>query len=314
MWKIKKPKKKFIYSAISCVNRHLPNDPSSKFQIAWEINPHMKKGAASFSVAAQEHHRFITALKFTGADLHEVPFVRGAYDSVFMKDSALVKSDSHQVKAFLATFKTNERSSETQTRARALEKLGVEVCGQASSYFEGGDLVDTGNSFSLLGYGFRTDKDVSSELSDFMDKEVIPLEIVDPHFYHLDTALNATTVDDNCYVFAYRHAFSQNSWKMLQSLPAINLIEVSRKEAMLFGLNWVESDNTIILGSFVPEIMDHLRLLGKSIVHTPLSQFQLAGGSAACLVAQVHESSDITQVYQNIEARRKAPVYQRSFN
>ncbi len=314
MWKIKKPKTKFIYSAISCVNRHLPNDPSSKFQIAWEINPHMKKGAASFSVAAQEHQRFITALKFTGADLHEVPFVRGAYDSVFMKDSAIVKADVTQVRAFLATFRTNERATETQTRARALEKLGVTIQGQATTYFEGGDFVDANQDFSFLGYGFRTDKDVSSELSTFMDKEVIPLEIVDPHFYHLDTALNTITADDNCYVFAYRHAFSENSWKLLQSLPSINLIEVSRKEAMLFGLNWVESDNTIILGSFVPEIMDHLRMLGKSIVHTPLSQFQLAGGSAACLVAQVHEVPEFARLYQNVEAQRKVPAYQRSLN
>jgi N-dimethylarginine dimethylaminohydrolase len=314
MWKIKKIKKRFICSAVSCVNRHLPHDPSSKFQIAWEINPHMKKGATSFSVAVQEHHRFITALKFTGADVHEVPFIRGAYDSVFMKDSAIVKAETKQIKAFLATFKTNERATETQARARALEKLGVTVCGQATTYFEGGDFVDTCSDFSFLGYGFRTDKDVSSELSDFMDKEVIPLEIVDPHFYHLDTALNATIMDENCYVFAYRNAFSENSWKLLQSLPSINLVEVSRKEAMLFGLNWVESDNTIILGSFVPEIMDHLRLLGKSIVHTPLTQFQLAGGSAACLVSQVYESPDTPRVYENIEVQRKTPVYQRSLN
>lgn len=314
MWKIKKQKKKFIYSAISCVNRHLSQDPCSKFQIAWEINPHMKKGAASFSIAAQEHQRFITALKFTGASVSEVPFIRGAYDSVFMKDSAIIKTDSIQAQAFLATFKTDERASETKTRARTLEKLGVKVQGQASSYFEGGDFVDTCKEFSFLGYGFRTDKDVSSELSTFMDKEVIPLEIVDPHFYHLDTALNATMVGDNCYVFAYRNAFSQKSWKLLQSLPAINLIEVSRTEAMLFGLNWVESDETIIIGSFVPEIMDHLCLLGKSIVHTPLSQFQLAGGSAACLVAQVYEHSDFTQVHQNISTQRNATVYQRSLN
>ncbi len=99
----------------------------------------------------------------------------------------------------------------------------------------------------------------------------------------------ALSVLKNGIAFAYPGAFTKESWKQLTSLPSLSrIISVTRSEALGFGLNWVEVENTILLGREIPSLISKLKALGKNVIVTPLSQFQLAGGSAACLVAYVH--------------------------
>lgn len=280
---------KFILSSL-CTPK-ISEDPAHGFQIAWQINPHMKIGSSSLRLAFQEHDRFKEALKFAGAEISQVPFVKGAYDCVFMKDNATLIQKNKSKFAFLGTPKTRERQREQKHRARALENLGVKVARQAKSYFEGGDLVVcSSHRIAFVGYGFRTDKSAAVELEHFLGFEVQPLELVDAHFYHLDTAFNIVATPKGCVVLACKDAFTAKSWKLIKSHPkVVSVVEIPAKEAMLFGLNWVEVNHTIILGSNVPTVARALKKLGKHVVVTPLSQFQLAGGSAACLVAPVYD-------------------------
>lgn len=283
------PSPKFILSAL-CTNE-ISKDPSHAFQIAWKINPYMKIGSSNLRLAFQEHDRFKEALKFAGAKISQVPFVQGAYDSVFMKDNALIIEKNKNKLAFLGTPKMRERQAEQIHRATALENLGVEVARQSKSFFEGGDLVVCAwHRLAFVGYGFRTDKAAAMELENFLGFEVQPLELVDPHFYHLDTVLNIIATPNGCVVLTCKKAFTEKSWKLLKSLPKIErVVEIPPHEAMQFGLNWVEVKDTVIIGSNVPTIAHALKKLGKHVVVTPLTQFQLAGGSAACLVAPVYD-------------------------
>jgi N-dimethylarginine dimethylaminohydrolase len=288
MLNIEATQPKFILSSL-CTSQ-VAEDPTAGFQIAWEINPHMKVGASSLPLAFQEHDRFKAALQFAGATLCQVPFVKGAYDCVFMKDNALIIQKNNKKKALLGTPKTKERQCEQEHRAVALENLGVEVTHQASSYFEGGDLVvSTAHQIAFVGFGFRTDLTARAEIEEFLSFEVIALELVNAHFYHLDTAFNVVSTPEGCVVFACREAFTNASWEQLKHhSKVVAVVEIPSEEAMRFGLNWVEVNNTVILGSKVKTIARELRALGRHVVVTPLSQFQLAGGSAACLVAPVY--------------------------
>ena len=59
-----------------------------------------------------------------------------------------------------------------------------------------GDLLVAGDVL-LAGTGFRTDPRAHAEAERVLGLPVVPLELVDPRFYHLDTAivvLDATTV------------------------------------------------------------------------------------------------------------------------
>src|SRR5690606_30800556 len=89
--------------------------------------------------------------------------------------------------------------------------------------------------------------------------------------------------------FVYPEAFTPDSYRRLKSFSGFKkVIEVPRDEAMSFALNWVEVGNSIIIGSYVPNIQAILEFLGKTVRIVPLTQFQFAGGSAACLTSQVH--------------------------
>lgn len=265
------------------------------FQVAWRINPHMEVGSAVIEEAIREHALFQESLRSSGATVLNVPFVHGAYDSIFAKDNAVLSSSNRGAFALLAKPLYPERQNEQELRAASLQSIGFEVIGRTQETFEGGDLVvlpDRRGAF--LGFGFRSTWRVIDELSEFLGVPVTPLQLKDPFFYHLDTAL---AVLNDGTAFAYQDAFTEESWRRLQSTESLRtVIPVSRKEAIQFGLNWVEVGNTVILGSYVPEVIAALKFIGKQVEVVPLGQFQKAGGSAACLVAQVHLKESLNQV------------------
>lgn len=57
-----------------------------------------------------------------------------------------------------------------------------------------GDLLMVGERV-LAGYGFRTDQRAHAEIAAVLGLPVVSLELVDPRFYHLDTAL--AVLDDH---------------------------------------------------------------------------------------------------------------------
>lgn len=258
------------------------------FQVAWAINPHMKIGAACPEKALQQHSSFTHALKEAGAQIITLPFVHGAYDSVFMKDSAILKRTARGTQALLTRPRHKERHVETQHRQHTLTQYGFQVCRQSYSPLEGGDVViDPYAKKAFMGFGFRSSRKAVEDLQQFLGMEVIPLELKNPLFYHLDVAL---AILNDGTALACKEAFTDESWQTLQrEMGRQSLIAVAEKDARHFGLNWVEVGNTIILGSFLPRLMEILKALGKKVRYTPLDQFQLAGGSAACLVSRVHE-------------------------
>ena len=93
---------------------------------------------------------------------------------------------------------------------------------------------------------------------------------------------------------ACRDAFTAESLRQLHAHPAIaRVVDIPRDEALRFGLNLVEVDGAVVMGSRAPTVEQAVTARGFRLVHTPLPEFQLAGGSAACLVARIHEVDDV---------------------
>ena len=79
----------------------------------------------------------------------------------------------------------------------------------------------------LAGYGFRTDRRAHDEIAAAVAMPVVSLELVDPRFYHLDTAL--AVLDDTTIAY-YPQAFSAESrTRLLELFP--DAIEVARADA-----------------------------------------------------------------------------------
>ena len=173
---------RFFMSRPRCAASCSRSGEACAFQVAWAINPHMRVGAADPQRAVAQHAGLIRALGGAGASVVTVPFVHGAFDSVFMKDNAvIVQRASGGIDALLALPKHEERGQEQRARARAMRGLGIGVAATPAAPLEGGDIVVLpGALAAFLGHGFRSSRRAASSLESFLGSEIVPVELRDP--------------------------------------------------------------------------------------------------------------------------------------
>lgn len=284
----------FVVSAPRCAGgcRLDARSGACSYRVAWSINPHMVVGSADPARAVRQHASFVRTLLRNGAQLSTVPFVHGAYDSVFAKDSAILIKDGPCLRAMLAHPLFGERQREQESRRRALEALGFDVRAAPDAPLEGGDVaLAPGRACAFLGHGFRSSKRAAKCLEAFLGVPVVALRLRDPALYHLDTAL-ALLRDGTTLVC--EEAFTPSSVRRLRAHVDGDVVRVGKDEAVRFGLNLVELGRTVVSGADCPAVANALRARGRNVVVAPLGEFHRAGGSAACLVAPLYPGSVAT--------------------
>lgn len=238
--------------------------------------------------AVRQHDTFVGALKASGAFVETVPFVHGAYDSVFSKDNAVVVQRRHGAReALLAKPRHAERRVEQQARAAAFAEIGVAVRAIADEPLEGGDIVVLpGARAAFLGYGFRSSAAAVAPLEAFLDRDVTCIELRDPRLYHLDMAL--AVLDDGTALVCHEALTDAGRRAVERHACVRDVIRVPLTEALRFGANLVQVGDTIVWGADAPETARALERRGYRVRRVALDQFHHAGGSAACLVSRVH--------------------------
>ena len=182
-------------------------------------------------------------------------------------------------KALLSSFRYPERQPETKYFEQWFRAHGFNNFRQAKNFFEGGgDNLVFGNKI-LAGHGFRSAPEAAQELEEFFGLEVVPLRIVDPRFYHLDTSLAVLSADTVAY---YPPAIDEPSRQRLAKAAA-NLIEATEEEAMGFGLNAVSDGRTVIASNASSSLLDKYRGAGFRVIGTPILEFRKSGGGVKCL-------------------------------
>jgi len=285
---------RYVVSRTRCTRLAGTKSSHCTYRVEWAINPHMQVGAACPEKAFAQHAAFVETLRAAGAVVEELPFVHGAFDSVFAKDSALVvQRPSGTVEALLAHPRHAERRAEQLARALALFDLGVHVTAPPRSTLEGGDIVVLPRARgAFLGHGFRSCETVRHELEAFLQREVTCLELCDPRLYHLDMVLS---VLDDGTALVCEEALSPAAMRTLAGHPAItSLVRVPLEEALRFGVNLVQVGRTVVLAGDSPTVEAALNARGLRVARVVLDEFHLAGGSAACLSARVHRQATAT--------------------
>jgi N-dimethylarginine dimethylaminohydrolase len=246
------------------------------FDVTYEINPWMKVSNAPVKSAALEQWKNLhdTLLK-VGVSLEYVEPVAQNPDLVFTANAGLLKGKD----VVLAKFKHPERQGEEAVFQAWFEAQGYTVKKLQSGCFEGeGDALFAGEKL-FLGYGFRTDLSIVNELAKILSvKDLIPCELVDGRYYHLDTCfapLNETLA------MVHKSAFAPESFKLLEK--NLDLIVVPEAEATNFVCNAVVLGKNIILPSECPETYKQLQNRGFTTYPVKLDEFLKAGGSAKCL-------------------------------
>ena len=109
-----------------------------------------------------------------------------------------------------------------------------------------GDLLVVGD-LVLAGTGFRTDRAAHAELQELFGRPVISLDLVGPHYYHLDTALAVLSSDPaDPQIAYYPPAFSAGSRAVLQQLFP-DAVEATERDAVALGLNAVSDGYNVVV-------------------------------------------------------------------
>src|SRR5260370_1125266 len=158
-------------------------------------------------------------------------------------------------KAVVARFAYPQRAGESAAYAEWMARHGFDPA-ETRHVNEGqGDLLVVG-SIVLAGYGFRTERQAHAEIAALVGMPVVSLELVDPRFYHLDTAL--AVLDDTTIAY-YPPAFSAAARARLQELFP-DAIEVATADAYVLGLNAVSDGLHVVLPAaatrFVKQLAD----------------------------------------------------------
>jgi len=190
-----------------------------------------------------------------------------------------------------------ERQGETAIYRQAFEQLAArgiltEVHDMpAGIVLEGaGDCVwDPVRDCFWLGYGQRSDKSAAAVVHDLWGFDVEPLRLIDPRFYHMDTCLCPLTGGEVLY---YRNAFDDAGQGAIRArFGQENLIAVPEEDACAFAVNAVNIGRDIVLATVTPELRGTLEERGYRLHETPISDFNLSGGSAFCLTLKLDRAS-----------------------
>lgn len=160
----------------------------------------------------------------------------------------------------------------------------IEVC-EPDHVNEGeGDFAVTA-SYVLAGRGFRSSPLSHAEAQEFFGRPVIGLDLVDPRYYHLDTALSV--LDDAAdEVMYYPPAFSPGSRAVLARLFPDALI-AEEPDAAALGLNAVSDGLHVLLPQAATGLFDPLRARGFEPVPMDLSELLKGGGSVKCCTQEL---------------------------
>jgi N-dimethylarginine dimethylaminohydrolase len=242
--------------------------------------------------------QLVTTFRSLGARIDFVPPVAGLPDLVFTANAAVVLNRI----ALVAQFRHTQRQGETahfEAFFRGLVTSGVidrvEMMPDGICLEGAGDCVwDQTRQCFWLGHGPRSDLAAAEIVARTFGQRVIPLELVNPRFYHMDTALCPLSGGD---ILVVKSAFSPDGLaRITEIVGAHNIIFVPDIDSARLSANAVCLGRDIVLCDCTAELEAALNHRGYRVHRVALEPFALSGGSAFCLTLAVDRRSiDVAQ-------------------
>ncbi|WP_018348677.1 dimethylargininase [Longispora albida] len=253
------------------------------FDVVYSINPWMDPWAdpdkpVDTALAVAQWEQLKETYLGLGHTVELVEPVEGLPDMVFAANGGTVIDG----RAIVAKFRNTERTGEEPAYRAWLAGAGFEVR-DAEYVNEGeGDYLLAGR-WLLAGTGFRTDIRSHAETQEVFGRPVVSLTLVDPRWYHLDTAL---TVLDGETIAYYPAAFSAGSQAVLRRLFPDAIIATDH-DAQVFGLNAASDGYNVILPEAATDFAAALRARGFNPIGLDLTELLKAGGSVKCCTLEL---------------------------
>jgi N-dimethylarginine dimethylaminohydrolase len=255
--------------------------PPDHYGIEYEINPWMNRSMASVrDLAFKQWRELRDALLELGVRIDEMAPQPGLPDLVFTANAGLMFGN----RFFSSRFMHEVRARESPFFDAWFRDRGFEVVHWPEGMFhEGaGDALFCGEAL-FAGYRTRSDVRAHQWVAEQMNVRVLPLELVNPRFYHLDTCFCPLSSDEAIW---FPDAFDAYGRRVVEAhVP--RLLTVPESEAHRFGCNAVVVGKTVIHNSNCPHLAGDLQSWGYKSIAVELDEFLKAGGSAKCLTLRI---------------------------
>jgi N-dimethylarginine dimethylaminohydrolase len=250
------------------------------FDVSYAINPWMDlANPVDRSLALAQWEGLRATYERLGHHVDLIEPLPEQPDMVFAANGALVVDG----RVLGAAFRNPERADEAPAFRGWFEAAGFADVRTPKHLNEGeGDFAVVGDVI-LAGTGFRTDHAAHLEAQELFGRLVVSLSLVDPHFYHLDTALFALDDENVAY---YPAAFSEGSQEVLRQLFP-DAVLATRADAVAFGLNSVSDGRHVVIESAAVELVGALAMRGYEPVPVDLAEFRKAGGGPKCCTQEL---------------------------
>ena len=262
--------------------------PPNYFDVVDQKNPYMSRESAVDRVKARSQWENLrSVLQQSGCEVATIQPVEDLEDMVFAANQIFAGEKSGYGK-FIVPSRMVYPSRQREVlyyanwfRERDFRVIDLDF---GEDYLEGhGDLLWHPDRCRIYaGYGFRSTLGGVEKFSAAMFEmgiPVVPLQLVDPYCYHLDTCLcplnnEAALIFPGAYsaeALASVHKF----WKRVHLLTA--------EEAHRFMGNGIVVNGSYITPSVTPQLEAILRQEGLSPVIVETTEFEKAGGSCSCM-------------------------------
>jgi N-dimethylarginine dimethylaminohydrolase len=268
------------------------------FAVNYAINPWMDpqswaRDSRAHGAATREWAALYRKLIELGGTVELVPPAAGLPDLVFTANAAIVLDRQ----ALLARFRHGERVREQphfEAAFRSLQARGlIDTVRKLPDgvVLEGaGDCVwDASRRLFWMGYGPRSDAAARRPVEDMFGQCVVALELGDPRFYHMDTALAPLPGGELMYL---PQAFNATGLGAIRDrIPTDQRIELSLEDGCRLAANAVCLGRSLVLSEASERLRAELDERGYRVVATPLTSFLRSGGSAFCLTLRLDRQS-----------------------
>ncbi len=253
------------------------------FEVSYVINPWMSANIGRVNQAlAMRQWQILHDTLARKSNIRLIEPVAGLPDMVFTANAGLV----HKTDVIVSTFRHAERQGESQHYTKFFADAGYQLKSLAPGMIFGGagDALFDADGNLWFGSGPRSDAAAIGDIASTLQVGIQAVELVDPRWYHLDTAFCPLA---NGYALAYKRAFSAASAALIQNKLGDKVIWVSDEDALNFACNAVCLDHEIILYRASSELKATLKGYNFSITEIDVSEFMKSGGSCKCMTLEI---------------------------
>lgn len=258
------------------------------FTVSYEINPWMHKAdPTDTSKAVRQWQSLYDTYLELGHEIELIDPIPGLPDMVYTANGGFIIDGT----ALGVKFSVDERRGEERPFMDRFAQLGFEVVEPVAAQEGEGDILLAGDTI-LAGYGFRSSIESHREISEVFGREVVSLKLIDPRFYHLDTAISVLDPVEGpggvekANIAYLEHAFDEPSQRILaERFP--DAIRVADEDGAVFGLNSASDGLNVIISPRARGFEAQLRERGYNPVLVDLSELLLGGGGIKCCTLEL---------------------------